>query len=224
VAGGSGAGSATDELSFPSGLAVDSSGNLYVSDNGNDRVQEFRVADADLGISQPANIAVNATGLSGATVTYSTPTVSDGDDATAPAPSCLPASGSTFAVGSTTVECSVSDPDDTNGTQTTSFKVNVVGAGTQLANLLGSVVGVGPGTSYYDKLLQVQDDLAANDTADACSLLGAFVQEVKATQSQSAAAPLISSATHIGAIVGCVAVGNGLPSQRPVPGLGHSAR
>jgi hypothetical protein len=116
----------------------------------------------------------------------------------------------------------VSDSDDTNGAQTTSFEVNVLGAAAQLANLQRSVIGVGPGTSFYDKLGQAQDYLAANDTADSCGLLGAFIQEVKATQSQSAAAPLITSATRIGAILGCWQVKTGSPSGRPAPGKGHS--
>jgi hypothetical protein len=222
VAGGNGEGSATDQLSFPSDVAVDSSGDLYVTDSGNDRVQEFVVSDQDLGISQPANITVNATSPSGATVTYAAPTVTDHDDATPPTPSCLAASRSTFTIGTTTVQCSVSDSDDTNGAQKTSFEVNVLGAATQLGNLQRSVIGVGPGTSFYDKLGQAQDYLAANDTADTCGLLGAFIQEVKATQSQSAAAPLITSATRIGAILGCWQVKTGSPSGRSAPGKGHS--
>jgi hypothetical protein len=224
VAGGNGEGSGTNQLSFPGGVAVDSSGNLYVTDSGNDRVQEFVVSDQDLGIKQPANITVNATSPRGATVSYAAPTVTDPDETIPPTPSCLPASGSTFAIGTTTVQCSVSDSDDTNGAQKTSFEVNVLGAATQLANLQRSVIGVGPGTSFYDKLDQARDYLAADDTADSCGLLGAFIQEVKATQSQSTAAPLVTSASRIGAILGCQPEGTGLPSERPVPGRGHSGR
>jgi sugar lactone lactonase YvrE len=227
VAGGNGQGSAADQLSFPGGLAFDSSGNLYVTDSGNDRVQEFAAvapADDDLAIDQPANITVNANGPSGASVTYAAPTVTDGDDTTPPVPSCLPVSGSTFAVGTTKVTCSVSDADDTNGTQMTSFDVNVVGTATQLADLLRSVTGVGPGTSFYDKLVQAQDDLAANDTTDFCGVLGAFIHEVQATQSQSAAAPLVASANGIGVFFGCWTVSTGAPSKKPIPGPGHSAK
>jgi hypothetical protein len=227
VAGGNGQGSGTDQLSFPGGLAVGSSGSLYVTDSGNDRVQEFAAvapSDNDLSIDQPANITVNATSPNGATVTYSAPIVTDGDDTTPPTPSCLPAAGSTFAIGNTTVRCSVTDPDDSNGAQTTNFEVNVLGSSTQLANLLQNVIGVGPGTSYYDKLVQAEDDLVANDTTDFCGVLGAFIHEVQATQSKSAAAPLVTSATSIGTIQGCWKVSSGPSSQRPVPGPGHSVK
>src|SRR5439155_15998126 len=44
----------------------------------------------------------------GAVVTYSA-TATDAEDATAPTPSCSPASGSTFPLGTTTVQCSVTD-------------------------------------------------------------------------------------------------------------------
>jgi hypothetical protein len=84
------------------------------------------VADNDLSFSPPSNITVNATSLSGAVVTYPLPTVSDPDDATLPTPSCSPPSGSTFPIGTTTVNCSVSDSDDTNNPQTTSFTVTVI--------------------------------------------------------------------------------------------------
>jgi hypothetical protein len=102
--------------------------------------------------------------------------------------------------------------------------VKVLGAATQLANLQHSVIGVGPGTSFYDKLGHAQVSLAASDAADSCGVLGAFIREVNATQSQSAAASLVTSATRIGAVMGCWPVSTGLPSERPGPGPGHSGR
>ncbi|CCH53048.1 Tripartite motif-containing protein 71 AltName: Full=Lin-41 homolog [Fibrisoma limi BUZ 3] len=41
VAGGNGIGSAPNQLSFPGGLFVDSSGNVYVVDTSNDRIQKW---------------------------------------------------------------------------------------------------------------------------------------------------------------------------------------
>ncbi len=41
VAGGNGDGSAADQLDVPYGVAVDGSGNVYVADNFNDRVQQW---------------------------------------------------------------------------------------------------------------------------------------------------------------------------------------
>jgi hypothetical protein len=56
----------------------------------------------------PANVIAEATGPSGAAVTYSGASASDLVDG-AVAVDCLPASGSTFALGATTVACSATD-------------------------------------------------------------------------------------------------------------------
>ena len=165
-------------------------------------------ADNDLSLSQPPNITnVNATGPSGAVVTYGTPTVSDPDDKTLPTLSCSPASGSTLAIGTTTVTCSVRDPDDTNSPVSVSFAVSVLGAQAQLVNLRQSVTGVGPGTSLANKLTAAQSYVAANERADACGVLGAFIKEVNAQAGKSisnpTAASLIASATRIRAVLGC---------------------
>jgi sugar lactone lactonase YvrE len=41
VAGGNGLGSAANQFNYPSGVFVDGSGNIYVADNGNNRIQKF---------------------------------------------------------------------------------------------------------------------------------------------------------------------------------------
>jgi large repetitive protein len=70
----------------------------------------------------PASFSVEATGATGAIVTYIA-TASDPDD-TVKTQSCSPASGSIFALGTTTVHCTAAD---TNGnTGTASFDVTVV--------------------------------------------------------------------------------------------------
>jgi hypothetical protein len=81
--------------------------------------------DNDLGISTPANLTVDASGPSGAAVSYTLPTASDPDDATAPTVACSPAPGATFPIGATTVTCTATDPDDANSPVTTSFTVTV---------------------------------------------------------------------------------------------------
>jgi hypothetical protein len=60
----------------------------------------------------------------GAVVTYTPPTVVD-EDNPLPTANCSPASGSTFAIGNTTVTCSVSDSDDSNSPVSQSFSVTV---------------------------------------------------------------------------------------------------
>ena len=85
--------------------------------------------DNDLAISTPTNITTDATGPGGATVTYSPPSVSD-EETPIPTPTCSPASGSTFPVGTTTVTCTATDPDDTPTTVASTFTVHVKGAQT----------------------------------------------------------------------------------------------
>jgi hypothetical protein len=140
-------------------------------------------------------------------VTYLLPTVNDGDDASVPTAVCSPASGATFAIGTTTVTCSVSDADDMNGPLTNSFTVTVLGAPTQLTNLLAVVAGVGPGSSLAAKVRLAQTDLAFADTADACSTLTSFTSQVQAQSGKSIptalARQLIDDARRIQAIIGC---------------------
>ncbi|HVE98012.1 MAG TPA: HYR domain-containing protein [Mycobacteriales bacterium] len=72
-------------------------------------------------LTVPANIVVTATGVSGAVVTYQ----ASATDAvtTSVAAVCSPASGSTFAIGTTTVGCSATD--GAGNTTTRSFTVSV---------------------------------------------------------------------------------------------------
>jgi large repetitive protein len=165
------------------------------------------VADNDLAISTPGNITVDATGPSGAAVSYPLPAVSDPDDATAPTPACSPASGTTFAIASTTVTCTAIDLDDTPSTVSSSFTITVRGAADQLAALGQAVKGAGPGTSLADKITAAQSYLASGDTADACSTLTLFINQVKAQSGKSIpagqAAQLIADATRIRAVMAC---------------------
>ncbi|MBC8279726.1 MAG: HYR domain-containing protein, partial [Chloroflexi bacterium] len=73
-------------------------------------------------ISVPANVVVQATNASGQVVTYSAATAFDNQDPN-PSLSCAPASGSTFDLGSTTVQCSSADASGNTGSR--SFTVVV---------------------------------------------------------------------------------------------------
>ncbi|MEK7413852.1 MAG: HYR domain-containing protein, partial [Planctomycetota bacterium] len=75
-------------------------------------------------ITCPANITVpNAANQCSAVVSYTTPTPTDNcPGATA---SCTPASGSTFAVGTTTVTCTASDASPNSANATCTFTVTV---------------------------------------------------------------------------------------------------
>jgi parallel beta-helix repeat protein len=167
---------------------------------------EFRVLDTTPPvINAPADITVDATSPAGATVAYSV-TATDPDDAVASL-SCVPASGSTFPIGTTTVNCTAID---THGNSAhASFTVHVKGAAEQVSDLLGLVVSqsLGPGTSFQDKLTNALAALAVDDTASACSTFMAFVKEVTAQTGKSLptteAKQLRSGAERIMAVLAC---------------------
>jgi hypothetical protein len=70
----------------------------------------------------PGNISAEATSASGAAVTYPSPTGNDNVDGNVPV-TCSPASGSTFALGATTVTCSAQDSAGNQATATFSVTV-----------------------------------------------------------------------------------------------------
>ncbi|MGH9144319.1 MAG: choice-of-anchor tandem repeat GloVer-containing protein [Vicinamibacterales bacterium] len=72
-------------------------------------------------LTLPANVTVEATGPAGAVVPY-TATATDLVDGSV-TPSCLPVSGSLFALGTTTVNCSATD--GSGNTATASFNITV---------------------------------------------------------------------------------------------------
>jgi len=74
-------------------------------------------------ISCPADVVVECTGPDGAVVTFATPTATDNCDPT-PTVVCDPASGSTFALGTTTVSCTATDAS--GNTASCTFTVTVV--------------------------------------------------------------------------------------------------
>ena len=92
-------------------------------------------------LSRPAPIMVGATDPHGATVSYSASATDNVDPS--PVVSCTPTSGSTFPIGTTTVNCTATDAS--GNVAHGSFTVQVEGAAAQLADLDAAVEGVGPG-------------------------------------------------------------------------------
>src|SRR5262249_49341636 len=87
---------------------------------GHTATASFHVAVRDTtgpAFTAPANQTLEATGPSGATATYTTPTASDAVDGPRPV-NCTPASGSTFAIGTTTVTCTATDSHSNTTTHT----------------------------------------------------------------------------------------------------------
>jgi X-Pro dipeptidyl-peptidase len=152
----------------------------------------------------PTDITVDATSPAGAVVTYAA-TATDNEDPS-PTVDCVPPSGSTFPIGTTTVSCAATDASGNSSTG--SFTVRVNGSAAFLLDaLLADVTGVGPGKSLAGKVKAIQAAVAAGATADACGALSAFVHEVKAQTgkklTKTKAAALLAEAAQISALLGC---------------------
>src|SRR5262249_47082195 len=105
----------------------------------------------------PDPITVDATSPAGAIVAY-TATATDNEDPD-PSLSCVPASGSTFPIGDTTVNCTATD---VSGNATSgSFTVHVKSALEELGDLLASATNAGPGPSLAAKVKAIQNKVAA---------------------------------------------------------------
>ena len=166
------------------------------------------VADKDLSLSgMPSDTTVDATGPAGAVVPYTAPTALDEDSPAAATVSCSTPSGSTFAIGSTTVTCTATDADDSNGPVSQSFSVTVVGAAGQLSDLANAVSGLRPGGSLANKVAAAQSALVAGNTAEACEALNMFMREVLTQTGRhvtaATAVGLVSAAQQIEAVLGC---------------------
>lgn len=168
----------------------------------------FTAVDNDLSLTGvPGDQTVNATSPNGATVSYPQPTATDENLGTVSV-NCTPASGSTFAIGTTTVTCTAADTDgDTNSPVTATFNVIVRGAADQLNDLAAASQGVGPGTSLGDKVAIAQADLAAGQTSVACGDLTGYINEVNAQAGKHidplTAGQLVAAARQIQAVLGC---------------------
>ena len=98
-------------------------GQLFVSGGGGFRVSFGPPPDTTAPVlTVPAIISATASSATGATVTFSVIATDDRD--ASPAVSCIPSSGSAFAPGTTTVDCSARDA--AGNTTSGSFPVSVV--------------------------------------------------------------------------------------------------
>lgn len=155
----------------------------------------------------PAPITVDATGPAGAVVTYTATATDNADPRLAVV--CTPSSGSTFAIGTTTVTCTATDA---SGNRTTgSFTVRVKGPAEQLSDLVALVQSFnlkqGITNSLDVKLQNALNAAKARDNATACNLLGAllrlhFVRTGKAL-TVNQATQLLAATQRIKAVLGC---------------------
>ena len=154
-------------------------------------------------ISVLADMTVNATGPTGAVVTFAG-TATDDVDGAVPV-TCTPETGSTFSIGNTLVTCAAEDTAKNKASAT--FTVTVKGAAEQLAALGHDVQGVGPGTSLAEKIEAAQAAYTGGDTPRTCEILNAFINQVEAQPEKiidgGTATALRADAMRIRAVLGC---------------------
>ncbi len=154
-------------------------------------------------LAVPSALDEDATSPAGATVQYGASATDDVDGAVPV--SCVPASGSVFAIGATRVTCAAADA--AGNTASASFVVRVKSAAEQLADLRARLNGVGPGTSLADKVSDVQAALASGNQAKSCEALAAFANQVSAQGGKSisaeTAASLGATAARIRRVLAC---------------------
>jgi hypothetical protein len=154
----------------------------------------------------PAPIVVDATGPSGAVVSYA-PSASD--NCSVPSIACTPPSGTTFAVGDSTAGCTASDA--ANNTTSCSLTIHVKGPSEQVGDLITVVNGLattsGIRESLLAKLTAALAGLQGGNPAAACGPLQAFINEVKAQRGKSISASdadaLVTAARQIMVVNGC---------------------
>ena len=161
----------------------------------------------------PANIIVDATSPSGATVTYEA-TAADVIDG-AVAVSCAPAPGSMFSINPievpATVTCSATDSDGNTASGT--FTVHVRGAAEQIALLAEevaaaiSIIGEKVSDDLHTKLGDAASRLSGGKIDDACGKLSDFSSKVIAKTPKDIPASLASDwlarADRIRMVLGC---------------------
>ncbi len=167
----------------------------------------IRVVDATPPLlTLPAAQELNATSPTGAIATF-TATASDGVPLL-PAVTCVPASGSTFAIGTTNVACSAKDAAGNLASGT--FPITVIGAAGQIATLQSWVENVPIDATLQKQLVSVlkkaEAAAASGDSKTACKQLTTAVSLVndagnKLTKGQSN--KILNDVARIRAVVGC---------------------
>ncbi|HET9852683.1 MAG TPA: choice-of-anchor Q domain-containing protein [Candidatus Limnocylindrales bacterium] len=166
---------------FPLGTTTVTCGAVDAAGNEGSATFHVTIIDSTApAITVPATIVVTATAANGATVTYSA-SASDLVSGIVPV-SCTPLSGTTFAVGQTTVTCGATDGAGNAGTGT--FVVRVLGPVDLLTGLRNdvnaSVPNVAPklAADLAGKLDDAILKLGQKKTADACKKVQEFMTKV----------------------------------------------
>jgi hypothetical protein len=132
-------------------------------------------------------------------------------DSSAPLVFCLPASGSTLPVGSTTVNCTAADSDDANNPITASFTVNVTDIGTLVLDTISLVhrLRLPPGLEhrFVAHLSRAFRTVEAGNAEGACDAMGRFTRDVRGESGERLTArqanELLARAAQIQTGLGC---------------------
>lgn len=172
---------------------------------------EFTVPPSDTippELTVPADFSLDATGSAGALVTYAA-SASDNAD---PSPSlvCVPASGTVFAIGTTSVTCTATD--SSGNSANAGFSVHVRGASEQIVALIDKTVAFvelpALEATLRARLGQAAAALVANNKPLACTALNLYIGVVRlvpaSVLSAAEKSELIADANRIRAVIGCV--------------------
>jgi hypothetical protein len=175
--------------------AADAHGN---SASGSFVVNVVVVGDTPPTLVVPSTIVVNATSPDGATVTYVVTAADSGGGALTP--DCSPASGATFAIGTTTVTCTAADSQ--GNTSSAQFTVRVKGAAEQLLDFQQTVNALQAGglRSMVRSLIRA---VAAGDTAKACNLIDQLSESLGKKLTADQRAQLRGELARISDVLGC---------------------
>ena len=164
-----GAGSTTISVTGPESIVNGGlTGKFTYQANFTVKVSAAPVTNTKPALTLPANITKEATGASGAAVSY-TATANDEQDG-ALTPKCEPASGSTFKLGTTTVNCSVTDSG--NLSDSGNFTVTVVDTkAPSLSNVPTDITeeATGPNGAAVSWPAPTANDLVDGDVAVNCA-------------------------------------------------------
>ncbi|MDP3063990.1 MAG: HYR domain-containing protein [Chloroflexota bacterium] len=156
-------------------------------------------------VTAPADVTAIATSPAGAVVTYANATATDAVGVVS-GPACVPASGSTFPLGTTTVTCTASDAAGNTGSAT--FTVTVVSPAQATQNLITAIGNMGLPAGVATSLRAPLNNLNPNNVNAACGKLNAFINQVntKAQNGQltpTQASQLLQAANGIKTALGC---------------------
>jgi len=180
---------------------------------GNSSTKTFRVIVVDTTkptLALPAEITVDATSPAGAVVSYSA-SASDTVSGTL-AVACVPLSGTTFPIGTTTATCTA--VDGAGNSASGDILVHVQAAATQVTRLIVTTqsfnLAQGIENSLDTKLQNILSALAGaknGNVGSVCSSLGAFTNETIAQSGKKLtvdqANQLLAASRQIGAVIGC---------------------